>query len=417
MIHRIFSFSILFVFVMVACNPGESQNNNNGFNSSTNNTNNQNNVFIDNDGDGWTVEGGDCNDNDPTVHPGAHEICGDGIDNNCNGYIDWDEPDLDGDGVTVCEGDCNDYDKRISPTNIEIIGDGLDNNCNGLIDEVDEHLCDCARDEMTNQLRNIGVNASFGDALGLCNTAWFAQPMEILHAQSAAIISYDHQGITPNATGWGAIQPIPPRRVDAEDPELPVSCQMIALFTGQPFNPQPQTDNNKMNLNYSCQDPVSMISNPEPDDTAGVCHDLTQLRMVLRVPANAGGLSFDFVFLSAEYPEYVGSQFNDTFYAMLKDLEENSPRMNISFDTLGKAITVNNNYFQDPPILDISGTGYEGSIGSSTGWLTTRAPVEPGSLIEVIFSIHDEGDGILDSAVIIDNFRWLVKVDEVITIP
>src|SRR5262249_21160879 len=63
-----------------------------------------NKYWRDNDGDhygladaGWTmncsappyfaVEQGDCNDNDPTVHPGAAEVC-DGKDNNCNGTID-----------------------------------------------------------------------------------------------------------------------------------------------------------------------------------------------------------------------------------------------------------------------------------------------------------------------------------------
>ena len=30
----------------------------------------------------------DCNDTNATVHPGAVEICGDGIDNNCNGIVD-----------------------------------------------------------------------------------------------------------------------------------------------------------------------------------------------------------------------------------------------------------------------------------------------------------------------------------------
>jgi hypothetical protein len=46
----------------------------------------------DNDGDGWTVAEGDCDDNDSKVHPGANDTRGkqgrDGIDNDCDGVID-----------------------------------------------------------------------------------------------------------------------------------------------------------------------------------------------------------------------------------------------------------------------------------------------------------------------------------------
>ena len=39
----------------------------------------------DDDGDTYTEREGDCNDNDASIHPGAIEICGDGIDQDCNG--------------------------------------------------------------------------------------------------------------------------------------------------------------------------------------------------------------------------------------------------------------------------------------------------------------------------------------------
>lgn len=46
------------------------------------------------DGDGFVsvendcLPGGDCDDLDPTVYPGAEELCGDFIDNNCDGQVD-----------------------------------------------------------------------------------------------------------------------------------------------------------------------------------------------------------------------------------------------------------------------------------------------------------------------------------------
>ncbi len=40
------------------------------------------------DADGFTIEAGDCDDDDETVHPGVKEVCADRKDNDCDGLFD-----------------------------------------------------------------------------------------------------------------------------------------------------------------------------------------------------------------------------------------------------------------------------------------------------------------------------------------
>ena len=57
------------------------------------------------------------------------------------------------------------------------------------------------------------------------------------------------------------------------------------------------------------------------------------------------------------------------------------------------------------------------TVGSGTGWLRTIAPLTPGADSTITFSIHDEGDNIYDSCVILDNFQWVTSpVDGPVTI-
>jgi hypothetical protein len=110
--------------------------------------------------------GGDCDDAQATVYPGAAEAC-DGLDNDCDGLLDGDDDDntgavdwyrdedADGYGVTsdsvrscdgpagyaVVGGDCDDANATTSPGASEVC-DGADNDCDGLTDDDDNSVAD-----------------------------------------------------------------------------------------------------------------------------------------------------------------------------------------------------------------------------------------------------------------------------------
>lgn len=73
----------------------------------------------------------DCDDTSVKFHPGAAETdCTDPNDYNCDGSVAFD--DADGDGAPACR-DCDDSDATRSP-DIDELCDGIDNDCNGVID-------------------------------------------------------------------------------------------------------------------------------------------------------------------------------------------------------------------------------------------------------------------------------------------
>ncbi len=91
----------------------------------------------DNDSDGyedWICGGDDCDDTNNAIHPGATEVCGDGVDQDCDGSDESCGCDADGDGHAdiSCGGlDCDDTNARIYPGAIDDCGDGIDQNCDG----------------------------------------------------------------------------------------------------------------------------------------------------------------------------------------------------------------------------------------------------------------------------------------------
>jgi hypothetical protein len=77
--------------------------------------------LIDQDGDEHDTCGGDCDDFNQDVFPGAPELCN-GQDDDCDGALSPGELDVDLDGFASCEGDCDDTNPAIHPGDTD--GDG-----------------------------------------------------------------------------------------------------------------------------------------------------------------------------------------------------------------------------------------------------------------------------------------------------
>lgn len=87
---------------------------------------------VDGDKDDVTADQ-DCDDGDPDIYPGAPEVCGNGVDEDCDGADALCPDDLDGDGYAVGDGDCDDGDPAIHPDADEDCTNGLDDDCNGVV--------------------------------------------------------------------------------------------------------------------------------------------------------------------------------------------------------------------------------------------------------------------------------------------
>ena len=116
--------------------------------------------------------------------------------------------------------------------------------------------------------------------------------------------------------------------------------------------------------------------------------------------ASSDSISFDFVFCSEEFDEYVNSGYNDVFGVWLEDSSGNKSQ--ISFDDNNNPITINRAWMSggNPPN---NSTGTE--LDGCTVPLRTTASVARGQNYRIKFSIADASDAIYDSTVNIGNFK------------
>jgi len=430
---------------------------------------------------------GHCEGEVIPVNEIGDELCSDGIDNDCDGTAD-NGTDFDGDGYGSCKDccetatDCKGFDPAtIYPGAYEMQGDEVDNNCNGEIDE--ETSCDGEDEEL--MLDDYPGNAiKLAHAMGICGDQLVSAEISLAGPAATESIA-DEQCISISGGGNKISRqslPLPyytneyktfaaPNQFGSNI--TPKEGSKIAVLSTGPWNAPTQefkcaklssgdmktaskVPEDWMNMMPDCTIPRSpscggtVVEDGLTDQCAGkeipTVQDPVMLTLKIKAPMNARAFQFNLFFLSAEYPGTAcsSSAFNDFFFALLDsehntkypdDEYQNPYDKNLGKDAKGNFVGVDlapeglftvcdksnssNNYrefCEDATLLQ--GTGFDGmSAGSGgTGWLTTRGNVVPGETITLRLAIFEQGtvwtygpDHSYDSTVLLDGFKWLPK--------
>jgi hypothetical protein len=413
------------------------------------------------DGSGYGPCGGQ-------VLPGF-DWCGDQLDNDCDGTKD-NPPDIDNDGWNICEGDCCDSTvecgspELVNPGAFEVAGNMLDDDCDGIQDNA---LGSCDAGIVSNETDPM----KFAKAIDLCATTtanpsdpklrnWGVISAGFKLAQGGGKYNKDSHavraGFGNNITALGGSN-------------LAILSTGVAAAQQAPHNQSPAWQafqlgadmgtNSKMPtdwLNANNMVPPNAPGCPQPDTKA---NDSIMLELSVRVPTNAKSFSFNTFFFSSEYPEWVCSPFNDFFLALLDSKfvpgpgQDPNPKdkniavynagggkvyplgVNLAHGNTGlfkqcengltgcNTLATQGNVTSCQGVQLLAGTGFDipkapsftgskcccGSndlSGGGTGWLKASGNVVPGEVIKLRFVIWDTGDQYLDSLVLLDNFQW-----------
>lgn len=336
------------------------------------------------------------------------------------------DDDFDEDGWTPANGDCNDCNAGVNPDAADIINavdaDGnpitpQDEDCDGTIDNAP--ICDAGVAMNTQDPKDAAK------AVDLCpplnpRATWGVQSAEWVRADGSPMTLSGGQAAQFHL-GHGVLD-----KFGVNGPRA--GSKMLVLSSG--------TARDKSQSGYS--DPggaAKSYGGPQPagypkespscgNATSGNVNDDTGVMLTIKAPSNAHGFSFDFNFFTYEWPGYVCDTYNDFFIANLSPAPAAHADGDISFDSLNNPISVNNGLLTvcGPPgsygnqatkqfdcpngTGELSGTGFEGH--GATSWLSTQAPVEPGQVMKIRWTVYNSADHVLNSTTLIDNWKWVV---------
>lgn len=387
------------------------------------------------------------------------EVCANNKDDNCDGVVDED-PDLDNDGYTVCGGDCCDQigeacqnPELVNPGAFEVGGNMVDDDCDGGTDNP-LPLCD------NGIASNTGDPLQYARAIDLCQfTSENAQGEDRIWGVITGSLTLANGNGSPNANSRSV------RNGFGSNISNQLGSRLAVISSGHAADSNDSNPNfaqyqDGQQLGTSSAFPADWFSANNnqlpnapgcPDVAGNSAFDPVQLRLRIRVPTNANSFSAKMYFFSAEYPEYVCTAFNDFFVTLVDSADQDNPGdKNIAIYTQGNntyPVGVNilkaanglftqcsngqitqcgtaSNYNGCQGVTELIGTGfditgstlyscgYNGRHGGGTGWLTMSGNVVPGETMEIRFTIWDTSDGLFDSTVLLDSWEWSVQASE-----
>ncbi len=383
------------------------------------------------------------------------EICGNDIDEDCDGTLV--DADKDNDGWGTCDGDCCDDEllgcidaHLVNPGAFEVPGNEVDDDCDGMIDEA-EPSCDAGLASDSNDALD------FAAALDLCQTTVENAP---LPSRTWGVISAE----LTLANGKSTPLPVQHSIRDAFGSEIGPSGgdNLVVLSSGHAAAPGQTQPNYAVfeggqNLGTTVpapQDWIDANGGEFPASCEGInptmgtdANDSVMLTLRVRVPTNARSFKTRMFFFTAEYPEWVCSEYNDFVVALIDSAADNNPPdKNIAiYDDGQSQWPVGLNILKTAPGLfrvcesgnvgcqgalaqewydcpdgpsQLHGTGFDAidganscngngfPVGGGTGWLEMSGNVEPGEIMEIRFAVWDAGGHLFDALVLLDDWRW-----------
>lgn len=322
--------------------------------------------------------------------------------------------DNDGDGFAQPE-DCNDNDRLVNPGAFELVGDAVDNNCDGAVDEVISG-CDDASDVIAFDTQDARALAR---AMGVCGPSSGGRSWGVLDARVEAFSGT----FTGAPLQYGVQSPTAPEFAPRQGRSVLMLSTRSARFYPQPGWDGPVADLGRTDFpppGFPYPDEVCKASNPN------VAWEPISLRIRFRTPTNAARASFKVAFGAEHYDLATCNDANDAFAVFMR---ETALGVGSNHATLadGRPISVDTAPFSfcQPTSFQVGGEtkkyacagglsapadrGVYSTDGFAawTDWVTVTVPVLAGVESELVISVWGAGfSQSFSSAVLVDGWQW-----------